>query len=227
MGSRSGKVYVNKLSVARRQLCAAIRMFFAGEDELIIHTGASAAYQVLIDLRAERGWEDEAAHHYHTMVFYAVRDYRRGTLPDYLANDPETMRFIRDIAGRLPITASSNFNDFTVSVSRDVVQEFRQNRTVVANFLKHADRDAKSLLSLDDVDNLNLLFQAISAYQDLANDNLGHEGFVLYVYFNAVKGMKDGMPKKFRRYASNLENLDPDEQLRFCSVWLRELKEAT
>lgn len=225
MESDSGKVYVTKIAAARRQLCAAIRMFFAGEDELAIHTVASAAYRVLSDLKAERG-RDEAADHYFNMVFYAVRDYRRGTLPDYIKNDPEMMQFVRDIADRSSITASSNFNDFTVTVSPNVAQEFWRNRNAVSNFLKHADRDAKSHISLDDVDNLNLLFQANATYVDITDDNLGNEGFVLWIYFVAVRGMKDGMPKKFRKFASNLENLDPDEQLRFCSEWLRELKEA-
>ena len=75
MGRRSGKIYVTKLAAAQRQLCAAIRMFFAGEDELAVHTVASAAYRVLSDLKAERG-RDEAADHYLNMVFFAVRAYR-------------------------------------------------------------------------------------------------------------------------------------------------------
>ena len=164
--------------------------------------------------------------HYLNMIFYAVRDYRRGRLPDYIANDPEMMQFVRDMADRLPITLSSNFNDVTASVSQNVAQEFRRKRTAISNFLKHADRDAKSHIALDDVDNLNLLLQASCAYVDITNDNLGSEGFVLWVYFNAVKGIKDGMPKKFRKYATKLESLKPDQQLRFCSEWIRELKEA-
>ena len=226
MESHSGKVYVTKLAAAQRQLCAAIRMFFAGEDELAIHTVASAAYQILRDLKAKRG-RNEAADHYLNMIFYAVRDYRRGTLPDYIATDPEMMQLVRDMADRLPITASSNFNDVTATVPQNVAQEFWQKRNAVSNFLKHADRDAKSHISLEDVDNLNLLLQASGAYVDITNDNLGPEGFVLWVYFVAVRGMKDGMPKEFRRYATKLENLDPDEQIRFCSVWIHELKEAT
>jgi hypothetical protein len=47
----SGRIYLNKLAAAQRQLCAAIRLFFAGEDELAVHTVASAAYRVLSDLR--------------------------------------------------------------------------------------------------------------------------------------------------------------------------------
>lgn len=226
MGKRSAKIYVTKLAAAQRQLCAAIRMFFAGEDELAVHTVASAAYQVLSDLKAERG-RDEAADSYLTSIFYAVRAYRRGKLPDYLANDPEIMQRVREMADRLPVTASSKFEDIRASVSPTVAQDFWRRRNAISNFLKHADRDAKSHISLDDVDNLYLLFQAASAYVDLTNDNLGPEGFVLWVYVNAVKGMKDGMPKQFRKYASRLEELDPDEQIRFCSKWIHRTKNAT
>ena len=222
MGISSAKIHVTKLAAAQRQLCEAIRMFFAGADELAVHTVAAAAYRVLSDLKAKRG-RDEAGDNYLNMVFYAVRDYRRGTLPDYLANDPKVMGWIRDMADRLPITASSKFEDIVASVSPDVAQDFWRKRNAVANFLKHADRDAEPSISLEDVDNLQLLMQALSAYLDLTND-LVNEGFVLWVYFNAVTGMKESMPKEFRKYASDLEELDPDEQIRFCSKLLHEVK---
>lgn len=38
---------LTKVADAQRQLDAAIRMFFAEEDELAIHTAAAAAYRVL------------------------------------------------------------------------------------------------------------------------------------------------------------------------------------
>jgi len=226
MGKRSGKIYVTKLAAAQRQLCAAIRMFFAGEDELAVHTVASAAYHVLSDLKAERG-RDEAADNYLNSFFYAVRAYRQGTLPDYLAKDPKRMQWIRDMADRMPISASSEFKDVVASAPPEISQDFWRRRNAISNFLKHADRDAKSHISLDDVDNIELLMQASCSYLDLTNDGLGPEGFVLWVYFNVVKGMIEGMPKEFRKYASRLEELDPDEQIRFCSKWIHRTKNAT
>ena len=44
-----------KLEAARRQLNAAIRMTFANEDELAIHTVAAAAYGIVRDLLGTRG----------------------------------------------------------------------------------------------------------------------------------------------------------------------------
>jgi hypothetical protein len=55
-------------------------MFFAHEDELAVHTVASAAYRFISDLKAERG-RDEVGDYYLTAILYCVRDYRRGTLP--------------------------------------------------------------------------------------------------------------------------------------------------
>jgi len=102
----TARIHVTKLAAAQRQLRAAVRMFFAGEDNLAIHTVASAAYRVLSDLKAERG-KDEVGDYYLTTIFYAVREYRRGTLPSYLSDDIEAMKWIREIAEQLPICAST------------------------------------------------------------------------------------------------------------------------
>ena len=137
------------------------------------------------------------------------------------------MQWVRDMADRLPITASSNFKDARVTVPPNVARDFWRKRNAISNFLKHADRDAKSHISLDDVDNLYLLFQASGAYADLTNDDLGPEELVLWVYVMVVKGMTDGMPEDLRKYASKLEELDPDDQIRFCSIWIQEKKNGT
>ena len=52
---------------------------------------------------------------------------------------------------------------------------------MVSNFLKHADRDAMDYISTDEVDNLPLLVQALASYLDLASDDIGPEGFVLWI----------------------------------------------
>ena len=93
MNAPSAKTHVTKLAAAERQLSAAIRMFFAGEDELAIHTVASAAYRIIADLKSSRG-KDEVGDHYLTQIFYCVRDYRRSTLPNYLKDNPDTPAYI-------------------------------------------------------------------------------------------------------------------------------------
>src|SRR5713226_7570164 len=93
-------LHVTKLAAAKRQLQAAIRLFFLQEEELAIHTVASASYGLLKDLKRERGMS-EAADAYLTTFFYLVRDFRRGTLPDDITSDPALMAEVQKIAEQL------------------------------------------------------------------------------------------------------------------------------
>ena len=141
------EIHVTKLAAAQRQLRAAIRMFFGGEDELAVHTVASAAYRVIRDLKERRG-RDEVGDFYKTMVFYAVRDYRRGTLPRPLADDAELMGYIREWADALPkITANTEYDNVSVSASPELARRFWKDQNKVFNFLKHADHDARAHLA--------------------------------------------------------------------------------
>jgi hypothetical protein len=48
-------IRVNKMDVARRQLDAAIRMTFAGEDPVAVHTVAAAGHRIIRDICESRG----------------------------------------------------------------------------------------------------------------------------------------------------------------------------
>jgi len=219
----SAQLHVTKLAAAQRQLRAAIRMFFVGEDALAIHTVASAAYHILSDLKVERG-RDEVGDNYLTAIFYCVRDYRRGTLPSYLTEDSEAMKWIKDLAEQVPITVDSSFKDIRASVPPDVAKKYWSKRNKISNFLKHADRDAKSHIIFDEVDNLDLLMHAQSAYIDIGSSgDLGKEGFMLWVYHSVTYGMSEGLPDKYKHIAEKLEKLSPDERLSLCSYMVRGL----
>ena len=192
-------------------------MFFAQEDELAVHTVASAAYRLIADLK-ESSSRDEVGDSYLTMVFYVVRDHRRGALPKYLADDPEMMKYIRELTEALPlITENTEYEDVRVSVSRDVARRFWKKRYKVSNFLKHADRDAEKHISLDEVDNFVLLMQAAGAYADLGGD-LGAEGYVLWLYSCVHLGKEtEALPR-------DIEHLSSNKRLVFFSSFLTELK---
>ena len=98
----AASIHVTKFAAAERQLRAGIRLFFEEEDELAIHTVASAAYRLLSDLKDDRGM-DEAADTHLTSIFYAVRSYKRGTLPKHMTSRPELMAQIAELAAVLPI----------------------------------------------------------------------------------------------------------------------------
>lgn len=218
-------IHITKLEAARRQLCTAIRMYFAEEDELAIHTVASAAYGIIRDLKEQRG-RDEVGDNFLTSIFYAVRDYKAGTLPSYLANNPEIMKFVTELADQLPITESTKIEDIEVRVSPDTKRTYWKNRNKVSNFLKHANRDSSAHISVGEVDNLFLLMLAQNSYCDVAQQTIGVEGLVLLIYFTLESGDIHGLPKGFEGIARDLRSLSREERLGFCSAWLNEIKDS-
>lgn len=220
------RVHVTKLTAAQRQLRAAIRMFFAQEDDLAIHTVASAAYRLITDLKNSRG-RDEVADYYLVSVFYVVRDFHRGTLPSHFTDDPEAMKWIREMAERLPITEDTKLEDVRVSVSQDTARQYWLKRNKIANFLKHADRDAQSHVPLDEVDNFHLLLQAVASYIDLVQDDLGAEGLILWLYSFVVDGTWSQLPREHHRaMAGEIAAQDSEDRLAACSFAIRKLNDS-
>jgi len=224
MSSSKPKLYVTKLAAAQRQLRAAIRMYFSREDELAIHTVASAAYRLIADLKKHRG-RDEVGDYYLTSIFYCVRDYRRETLPRYLADDARVMAWIKDIAKALPIASDSKFEDIKAEVSPEIAAAFWRKHTFAANFLKHADRDAGASLDLDRIDNLELLVLALSSCSDRTTDSLGTEGLILWLYFCVEKGIIEGVPEEIHGAAVKLSSMDPLARLDCCRTLINQLGE--
>lgn len=220
----TAKLHLTKLAAAERQLRAAIRLYFAGEDELAIHTIASAAYRLLADLKTERGM-DEAANAYLTSIFYVVRDYRRGTLPNEMTSDPEFMEWVRGIADQLPIDGDSKVGDVSVTIPQKAAGEFWNRRNKVANFLKHADRDSSVSISLDEVDNLLLLMQCYSAYMDITRNELGNEGFVFQLFLGANRKDQSATPSHGDELVQKLAEVKEADRLHFCSILISQLNE--
>jgi hypothetical protein len=209
-------LHLNKLAAAQRQLRSAIRLYFAGEDELAVHTVAAAAYRVLVDLKAERGM-DEAADSYLTSIFYAIRDYRRGTLPSDLKGSSDFMAWVEEAANQIPIHEDTKFEDISVRLSPETARDFWQRRNRVAKLLKHADRDPKSTIRLDEVDNLCLLLACCSAYLDIAKSLLGNEGFVFNIYVAASSPTPPSTDGTAVDLHQKLAQLDEGDRRRFCA----------
>jgi hypothetical protein len=68
------------LAAASRQLNAAIRMFFVKEDELAIHTVASAAFRILRDVTKKRG-KNFTAEVFRNGIYRIAQQYAEGRLP--------------------------------------------------------------------------------------------------------------------------------------------------
>jgi len=212
----TASLHVTKLAAAKRQLQAAIRIFFLEEDELAIHTVASAVYGLLKDLKRDRG-QSEAADIYRTTFFYVVRDFRRGTLPPHFTSDPTIMAEVERIADQLsPITADSKLSDGEVTISPDAEKQYWNENNRAANFLKHADRDTDRTLPLERIDNNLLLLKCCSAYQDIAPDDLGNEGLVFAAFTAANNPAHQPTGSNFDSLVESMRRVPSEHRLELC-----------
>lgn len=216
-------VSITKLEAAQRQLNAAIRLFFIDEDELAVHTIASAAYRLINDLKDKQSMS-EPADVYLAAVFYSVRDFRNGTLPKHIKDDFEMMDWIAKLAGQFPINAESNISDIIVTMDKTAIKAFWTWRNKASNFLKHADKDAEEDLRLNEVNNLQLLMQAQAALTDLVKNELSTEGFVLWLYSVLADGDVDTLPETFQSMGRRLLELHEDQRRSFCAALIPKLR---
>ena len=108
--------------------------------------------------------------------------------------------------------ASSIYKDVKVPVHPDIAKEFWKKRHKVSNFLKHANLDANSHISIEEVDNLFLLMFAQGSYFNLTGRNLGTEGYVLYIYSAVDFGIIEGLPVELQKIVRELEHLSCSER---------------
>jgi hypothetical protein len=219
----TASLHINKLAAAKRQLQAAIRMFFLPEDELAVHTVAAAAYGLLKDIKSARGLS-EAADTYLTSIFYLVRDYRRGTLPAHMTGDAAFMAEVEAIAAQLsPITADSKLSDVRASIAPALEKQYWNDSNRAANFLKHADRDNDGTLSLDEFDNQLLLAKCFCAYQDVAPDDLGNEGLVFQAFITTNNPAYQPGNTSFDSLILSMRKVPAERQLELCHRAILEL----
>ena len=161
MRASPSKLYINKLAAASRQLDAAIRIFFAEEDELAIHTITSAAFRIFRDLLKKRGQSFEIGL-LQAGIYRMAGLYAEGTLPkEELRNIEETglMDLIKHIP-KAEAAEGSRFDYSRIRLIADSTSEGRIFPSDAANFLKHADRDHKAHLAVGDVNNEYVLIGA-------------------------------------------------------------------
>lgn len=209
-------LHVTKLAAAKRQLQCAIRLFFRHEDDLAIHTLASAVYGLLKGIKQDRGM-DEAADTHRISIFYVVRDFRRGTLPSEFTSNPKAMAEIEGWANALTlITADSKIEDVKVAVPQEFARAYWNKTNRVANFLKHADRDAAASIAEADIDNQLLISKCCIAYRDVAPDDLDNEGFVFAAFVSAGNASYTPNDQVFGRLVTSLRQLPESDWLRRC-----------
>ena len=226
----SEKVYITKLEAARRQLCAAVRFFIHGEDELAVHTVTAAAARIISDLRGQRG-HDEAEEAKLIVLYGGISMYRSGDIPKSIAEDPKSMAYIRELSDRYPtITADSTWHDFRalvgeVSMPPESVSAYWKDRSRIANFLKHADRDSGAHINECEIDNLRFLMNTVNSYHRLMPIGLMAELSVLMIYDSLVGGMRVGLSDDEHKLLETAEQLSNDERAIFFDQLLAIMKE--
>lgn len=211
-------VALTKIAGAQRQLDAAIRMFFAGEDELAIHTVAAASYRVLHDLNQKRGKRLVPYEAWHYGTFQVALAFATGTENEL----PEPLRVLGDneiIIGLSGLIRSHilklgkvpDFQDFIVRVPPEEWQRFN----LISNFLKHADRDPHKFLTLTEGEELKLISDAVYAYIRLMH-HLTTEMRVFFAYVSVLLEDPSGLDDAQTAIFNGLKKLDTGERRQAC-----------
>ena len=224
MSSESAEIVVTKLGAARRLLRAAIRMHFHREDELAVHTVASAAYGILKDLKKQRGRnEAQFAVETEALGMLALAKKRAShKLPSDILSDAHFVGFLDQLVERLGITPDTDISKIAPSVVLDSASTatFWRANNRASNFLKHADQDSEAALSLKEVNNLQLLMRAMFSYESVAPGDLGFEGVVLQVYFLAEHHSDIESSHPFSNLVAKLRPMGTDERVEFSAFQL-------
>jgi hypothetical protein len=216
--AQQAHVFLRKEAAAQRQLDAAIRMTFANEDQLAIHTVAAAAYGILRGLKQNQG-RSELADRLGLGIFVVARDLALGKtdqMPPALAQSAVFAKLITDTVAAIQSGEVSHEND-VIGKLRLINETGHWNKfNKAANFLKHADRDPRDTLPLDEMNNETLLFSGITAYLDLMGKPTPE--MVVYAAFQGCE-IEDLSPEL--RAASKQA---PAKRRRTCLKLLRKLK---
>jgi hypothetical protein len=104
---------ISKIEAAERQLAQAIRMFFDRADAVSIHTLASAAYQILIDICKSRAIPREMEDSAILMemgvkkdVIAALREPQNFFKHSHQGNPEETVRFSPKLSAYMMVSAA-------------------------------------------------------------------------------------------------------------------------
>jgi hypothetical protein len=160
---------ITKLGAAQRQLDAAIRMYFSGEDELAVHTVAAAAYALLQDLKRIEGrgeYTDQIGRGVFAMASDVASGYLK-ELPPEIGADSQLAELILTVAEQIKCGKLKSVDDFTMPTSGLFERTKRAEFNRIANFLKHAYEDHSAVLPIEKLNNELLLVAASCAYRDI------------------------------------------------------------
>jgi hypothetical protein len=227
MRARRGILHVNKIAAASRQLDAAIRMFFAEEDELAIHTVASAAFRILRDVTEKRG-KNFTTEVVRAGIHSIAQRYAQGKLPAKelkLIENTGLMVIIENIVDDVR-AQGDKFDRSRIGVSMNKPGEREVWPSQAANFLKHADRDAEDHLPVDEIKNEHVLMGACAAYLQLMRTPTPE--IVAFYVFWAVKNETDAdlLEEEIRELSRKLQAVKESARYHLCANFIRAIHKA-
>jgi hypothetical protein len=220
VSSEQARIFIKKEAAAQRQLDAAIRMTLNCEDELAIHTVASAAYQILRDLKKKRS-RKELSDRLGLGIFLFAKDLASGKIKE-LPTEITVSQVLVEAIGRVCAAIKNgevkSENDVIRTLSAPGEKSHWDKFNLPANFLKHADYFPETALALEDVNNDLLLMRATSAYVELMGTGTATAEMLVYFVFRG--GDDENMSLKLRTIAK----LPLAQRRRSCLRLLKELK---
>jgi hypothetical protein len=216
MSNSEATVHLTKIAGAKRQLDTAIRLYFARDDELSIHTLVAAAFRILRDLIEKRGTDFEAEL-LRAGLYAMAKRYRAGTLPENVSKDLKESGILS-----LFETIADDDDPSRIRITRDKAKS-RGWPSGPANFLKHADRHPNALLAASDINNENFLIGACVAYRELMPTSSPEiMAFIALWAVEHDQALDAHVPE--RKLADWLASLKKDKRHRACAEWVRQMK---
>jgi hypothetical protein len=158
---------LNKYEAARRQLNAAIRMLFRGDDILAVHSVAYAAFNLLRELAISRGVEDSESRIESALQNAAVEV----ALKQLYERAARTLNE-HGTPGKMVIEDRNALrHSLAEAIPADLLKQWKKNfyrtRNYAGNFLKHGDRD--EALRVTQINTEDILLEACVLYVKLGH----------------------------------------------------------
>jgi len=219
---------INKLEAARRQLDTAIRLKFANEDDLAVHTITAAAFRILRDITQKRG----RSHLRETIragIYFMAHRQIAGSL---LLTEIETLKDLKlfglvcKVADDIRLKGDS-FSRDEIPVPIDDASERTHWKEVskAANFLKHADKNPTDFIALGTIDTDALLVGACSAYANLMHATTP-EMDVFYAFWSLMDESPGKATGRHEKIAAAISRARKSDRYRTCLRLIAELKNS-
>lgn len=221
---QQASVFINKLEAARRQLDAAIRMTFTGEDELAIHTVAAAAYRILRDLLDKRGRHD-LEELYRTGLYVKACDFVHRTISASELQRLEIYDVVSAVAERVrKLGDDFSIDDVPLYLSDSEKRAHWQTMSGISGFLKHADRTPEGVVALKDLDNESLIWHAGAAYSMVRHTSTPEMAVFSLYWLAADPARQEVINADQAEVVDYLQRLTPSKRRRVCMKFIRSFK---